>query len=85
MGDASEMVTRGEDDRPRRRTILVGGLGVVAGGYIGATLGIFITMPLLARTIGPPLSWLLGVAAGGGIGALIGAYLALRLDRREIR
>jgi hypothetical protein len=85
MGDASEIVTKGGDDRPRRRIMLVGGLGVLAGGYIGATVGIFITMPLLAQTLGPPLSWLLGVAAGGGIGALTGAYLALRLDRREIR
>ena len=85
MGDPPKAVTASGDGGPRRRVMLVGGLGAVAGGYIGATVGIFITMPLLARTIGPPLSWLLGVAVGGGIGALIGVYLALRLDRREIR
>ena len=85
MGEASETVTKGVGGRPRGRAMLVGGVGAVAGGFIGATAGIFIAMPLLTRTIGPPLSWLLGVAVGGGIGALAGAYLAPRIDRREIR
>lgn len=80
---SSDLATDGENARLKRSVILVAGLGIVAGGYVGATIGIFITMPLLVRYIGPPLSWLLGVVGGGGLGALIGCFLALRLTRRR--
>jgi hypothetical protein len=82
--EESEPMTYGESFRPRLGVILAVGSGVVAGGFIGATAGIFVTMPLLARYIGPPLSWLLGVVIGGGLGGSVGCYIMLRLVRREI-
>jgi hypothetical protein len=65
MSEDSQPVTGGEGSRRRLPIILLAGYGAVAGGFVGAAIGIFITMPISAREIGPALSWLLGVAVGG--------------------
>src|SRR5437764_14225673 len=83
MKEDSEPATYSDGFRSRLGIILLVAFGAVVGGFAGATIGIFVTMPIMVRYIGPPLSWLLGVVVGGGIGGCIGCYLMLRLIRRE--
>lgn len=82
MGKGPQLVTHDDTSRQRLGIVLLGGFGALAGASVGATAGIFVTMPLLVRYIGPPLSWLLGVAVGGTLGGGTGLYLMLRLTRR---
>jgi hypothetical protein len=83
MKEDSEPATYSEGFRSRLGIILLVAFGAVAGGFVGATIGIFVTMPIMVRYIGPPLSWLLGVIVGGGLGASVGCYLLLRLISQE--
>lgn len=82
MADDSLPITDGAGFRQRQRLrIILVSFGAVAGAFVGATIGIFVTMPIMVQYIGLPLSWLLGVAVGGTLGGGVGCYLMLRLTR----